>query len=334
MAILRRRLPSLGVTDRPCFFIVGPPRAGTTMVRLLLNSHPEVSVPPETWFFPVVLRRAERYGDFRTRQQIEAFSQDVAAATAESLRPVSEVFKVGAEEIAEAVAQMGARSYSDGFWAFMDLVARREGKRLWGEKTPFYTAWLVQLARCYPQARFLAMVRDPRDVVLSLHSTPWGQRFYPTLADGGLRWRYAMEGIELARRELGPDRLLEVRYEELVQDPEAWARRICGFLGLEFDSGLLRFHETAGRELPQGTEAWHSRVKEPINGSRVGLWRGRYSPEEVGLIEMACGPQLEAWGYRRHGLSVTAGNVGRLLRWRFQNLRGKIPWTAVAKPVT
>lgn len=324
--------PPIGVCDRPCFFIVGPPRAGTTMVRLMLNSHPDIAVPAETLFFPVVLLRARKFGDFSTPEQVNAFAEAVAQARSETLRPASEVFGFTPGELATAVAASGARSYADGFWAFLDLLARREGKRLCGEKTPYYSAWLGKLGQAYPRARFLAMVRDPRDVVMSLHGVDWGRRTYPTLADGGLRWRYAMEGIERAMPLLG-DRLKTVRYEELVADPEAGARSLCEFLGVSFAPEMMRFHETAERAMPSGVDGWHSRVKQPINSSRVGLWRERYTPEEAGMIELAAGPSMSSWGYTPEGRAKTPGNLARMARWKMRSAFGKVPWIPVARPV-
>lgn len=328
-----RNHPPIGVCERPCFFIVGPPRAGTTMVRLMLNSHPEIAVPAETWFFPVVLLEARQFGDFGLAEQVNAFAREVASSTAETLRPVSEVFRVSAEEVAAAVSACRARSYADGFWAFLDLLARREGKRLWGEKTPYYSAWLGKLSQAYPKARFIALVRDPRDAVASLQDVVWGRKTYPTLTDGGLRWRYAMEGIERSRPLLR-ERLMVLAYEKLVADPERGARELCDFLGVSFAPEMLRFHETAESTMPPGVDAWHARVKQPIDASRVGRWRQRFTPEDVGMIELAAGPSLmSAWGYAPEGRSKTPKNFARLVQWQVRNLFGRVPWIAVARPV-
>jgi Sulfotransferase family len=302
------------------------------MLRLLLNSHPEIAVPAETLFFGEVLRHARRFGDFSTPEQVDAFAREVVSALAESLRPVSEVFRVNAEEIAAAVTAAGARSYASAFWSFLDFLACREGKRLWGEKTPFYSAWLTKLGVAYPKGRFIALVRDPRDVAMSLHGISWGRREYPTLADAGMRWRYAMDGIERARPLLG-ERLKVIRYEDLVADPEGHARALCEFLGVRFAPEMLRFHETAGRAMPPGVDAWHSRVTQPVNASRVGLWRQEYTPEDVGMIELAAGPSMEPWGYAREGKSITPRNLVSLARWKLRYHLGNIRWTIYARPV-
>ncbi len=321
-----------GKADVPCFFVVGPPRGGTTMLRLLLNSHPEVCVPPETVFFPFLLRNAESYGDFGTRERIEAFARDVAAASAETGQTVATVFSTSPEEIAAAVEAAKVSCYAEAFAAFMGLVAGRQEKRVWGDKTPFYTAFIEVLAQCFPNARFIALVRDPRDVAESLHRTEWGRKWYPSLLDAGMRWRYAIMAIERAAPRLGPERLLAVRYEDLVADPERWARDICSFLHLDFDERMLRFHETATREVPEGSKAWHQSTLEPISGSRIGRWKQRYSPEEIGLIEIACKPEMRRWGYEPEGRSLTPANLGRLASWQLSYLRGRIAWTYWNKP--
>jgi hypothetical protein len=302
------------------------------MLRLLLNSHPEVCVPSETVFFPFLLRKAESYGNFGARQQIEAFARDVYEASAETGQTIGTVFATTPEEIAAAVEAAQASCYSEAFAAFMSLVARRQGKRIWGDKTPFYTAFIQILARCFPNARFIALVRDPRDVAESLHRTDWGRRWYPSLLDAGLRWRFAVTAIEQAAPRLSPERLLTVRYEELVAAPHRWTREICEFLQLPFDERMLNFHETAPQEVPEGSKAWHQSTLKPISSSRIGLWRQRYSPEEVGLIEIACKREMRRWGYEPEGRSLTPANLGRLMSWQMRYLRGKIAWTYWNKP--
>ena len=77
------------------------------MVRLMLNSHPQIAVPAETLFFPLLLLRAREFGDFSTPEQVNAFANAVAGAKAETLRPAAEVFGITAEELAAAVRSAG-----------------------------------------------------------------------------------------------------------------------------------------------------------------------------------------------------------------------------------
>jgi len=325
--------PAIGVCEDPCCYIVGPPRAGTTMLRLMLNRHPEFHVPPETWFFPFLMWRAASYGDLSTAAQIERFANDVARSPAESVRPVSEVFSITAEEITAALVEARVTCYAQAFSAVMSYLARREGKRRWGEKTPFYSAFLQVLGRSYPQARFLVLVRDPRDVAFSIHQTSWGRKQYPTLADAGMRWRYGMTGVEQVESELGPQRLLMLRYEDLVDEPERRVREICDFLEIIFDAAMLHFHEQASDYVPPGAREWHQSLSQPISRSRIGRWRPSYSPEETGLIELTCRRQMRRWGYRREGRSLTVRNLVRIAAWHLERRRkGRAHWTWLLTP--
>ena len=332
---LGRFAPRGGISQQPCFFIVGPPRSGTTMLRLVLNHHPEIAVPPETWFFPFLLRRSRRYSDFSTPELIERFARDLAEASSESARPAAEVFSTSVEDIVSALATAHPRNYAQAFAAWMNLLARRDGKRHWGEKTPFHTAFLRILKRCYPNARFIALVRDPRDVVVSLHRTSWGRKSYPTTVDAAMRWRYAVQGIRRARRRLG-ESLLELRYEDLVSDPELWMRRICEFLGVGYVPEILRFHEQAERHLAAGTEGWHGRVSQPISTHAIGRWRDGYEPHEIGTIEWICASEMRRLGYPRQGHTRSWTGPRDRLSWalgrRMKRLLGYNHWTRLLRP--
>ena len=303
---------SLGTAPGACFFIVGVPRSGTTVLRLALNSHRELCVPSETWFFPKLSRRAAVYGDFSTTDQQTQFARDVARFRVEVDQVFASVFRIAEAEIVDVLRRAGARSFAEAFWALMAHFAGREGKRLWGEKTAFYTSILPTLAQCFPESRFILLLRDPRDVVRSLHNTPWGKEIYPSLADAALRWRAGMREVEAGTRGLRPERLLPVRYEDLAREPEGCLKRICEFLQVEFDPAMLSFHEKTNRYVTKTSQTWHPNTFKPISAASVGRWREAYSEEEIGLIEMVCGSRMTRWGYERAGRSLTPNN---LLAW-------------------
>jgi hypothetical protein len=309
---------SLGTVHGLCFFIVGVPRSGTTVLRLALNSHHDICVPAETWFFRKLSRRAAYYGGFDTDEQIGRFARDVAGFRVEVDQRFGTVFEVGEAEIADVLRRAQVGNFAQAFWALMVHFASREGKTIWGEKTAFYTSIMPTLAECYPEARFIVLLRDPRDVVGSLHNTPWGKQIYPSLADAALRWRVGMREVEAGLRHLDAARWLPVHYEQMAREPEHWLRQICDFLGVAFDPNMLSFHERTDRFITRTSQAWHPNTFKPISAASVERWRGQYSPEQVGLIEMVCGSRMSKWGYAREGRAVTPGN---LLAWQGVQVR-------------
>lgn len=294
-------LAELGVDDSRCFFILGAPRSGTTVLRLLLNQHSELCVPPETWFFPLRFEKVRKYGDFSQLEQREEFSWDVAATLSESQHPVSYVFQMTPDQVVQAITERKADTYVKAYAAFMEHVARRDGKARWGDKTPYHTAFIETLATCFPRAKLIAIVRDPRDVVASIQNTTWGRLWYPHIFAASKRWALAIEGIEEARRHLGPDRLLCLRYEDFVQDPEAGARQMCELLEVEYEPAMLNYFEKGIDKVPEGARSWHQKISQPISASNVGNWRRRYNASQVSLIETVCGKLMKRWGYAPEG---------------------------------
>src|SRR4029079_5985634 len=180
----------LGTDDSRFFFVLGAPRSGTTMFRLLLNHHSQPCVPPESWFFPLRFPKVPHYGDFSQPGQIEEFALDVATTISESDHPISFVCNVTSDEIAQAVRAKRADNYAKAYAAFMSYIAEREHKQIWGDKTPYHTAFVNVLAHCFPNAKFISLLRDPRDVVASILNTSWGKRWYSDLVNASIRWLY------------------------------------------------------------------------------------------------------------------------------------------------
>ncbi|MBI3763486.1 MAG: sulfotransferase [Chloroflexi bacterium] len=314
----------LGSAEGPCFFIVGVPRSGTTMLRLALNNHKDICVPSETWFFPKLSQRASMYGDFSAESQIRQFASDVADFVVEVSQPFGSVFSITATEIEEVIRRSQVDCYAAAFWALMSHFAQRDGKTLWGEKTAFYTTIMPTLAQCYPSVRFIFLIRDPRDVVRSLQNTPWGKRTYPTLADSALRWHVGMRDAVRGARETGWERILSVRYEDFVHSPQPSLQRICEFLRLEFDENMLLFYEKTEQNITRISQAWHPNAFRPISDSSVGRWRETYSKEEAGLIELICGAQMTRWGYQREGRSVRPRNLRKWAELQWRRVRRKL----------
>lgn len=306
------------------------------MLRLMLNHHPDICVPAETWFFPQLMKHAAIYGNFDTDDGIERFGQDVATSPVEAMTPFSDAFRLPAEAIVRAVRDYGARCYAQAFAAILTRLAQSEGKTCWGEKTPFYSSFLPVLVKCYPRARFLALVRDPRDVVASLRRTAWGRASYPTIVDAAKRWRVAIDDIDRGRSNSASDRIFMLRYEDLVADPDAWSRNICSFLDFAFDPAMIQFHQDAGALISESVVDWHQNLNQPISDKHVGCFRRELSTDDTGLVERICSPMLKRFGYSAEGRRLPARHLGQIAIWHirqsYRSLRGRRDWTTLVRP--
>jgi hypothetical protein len=284
----------------PAPFIVGVNRSGTTLLRLMLDSHPELTIPPETHFVPEMIRLARRHNTTRKR-----------LARAATAHPRWGDFGLDEDELLHRFQEIKPLTPADAIRAFYELYAEKEGKPRWGDKTPRYMRAMPRIERALPEARFIHLIRDGRDVALSQAERSLdGQA--PPITEVAERWRRRIETARVHSADL--DAYLEVRYEDLVSDPGPVLTRICDFVELPYDPAMLAYHERAARRLGEmdrdlgtgengpirtGGErlAGHAKTSEPPSTDRCGRWREEMSSGDEDEFERVAGPLLIDLGY-------------------------------------
>ncbi len=280
----------------PAPFVVGVGRSGTTLLRLMLDAHPQLAVPAETQFVPEVL---ERQGECRGADEL--VDVIVGARTWDD-------FGLDEEHLREAAA--GAQGAADVLRAFYGLCAEREGKPRWGDKTPGYVKRMRTIGGALDEARFIHLIRDGRDVALSRRS--YGMGADKTIADVADLWKRRIENARRQAKKLR-DRYLELRYEDLVAETEPALRSVCELIELEFDPAMLAHHDGAGERIaelgglaPEGErrgreagerQAAHALASQPPSGARTGVWRTEMDPADRAEFEHVAGDLLAELGY-------------------------------------
>ena len=221
------------------FFVVGNHRGGTTLLQSMLSSHSRITVPPETQFFLEVWPQRERFGGLAS----EAERRDAAAFL--SSRECSARDLGIAPEAVLAQLPDPARP-EDLFVALLAAWSEARGKPRVGEKSPGHIQCVPLLAELFPEARFIACLRDPRAVVSSELRASWGARSADQV---GRRWSRVVDAHEQLVRTLPPERYHLVQYEALVREPEGRLRALCAFLDEPFGQrhhsfDLLKVFET------------------------------------------------------------------------------------------
>ncbi|GIV57792.1 MAG: sulfotransferase [Rhodothermaceae bacterium] len=313
--------------SNPFVFVVGCPRSGTTLLQRMLDSHPQLAVANDTHFIPRVLKR-ERQPD-----------PPLTEALVERTRTYRRFYRLGLSDEEVRAAAAGAPTYRAFVGNLYTRFARRHGKPLAGEKTPDYGRHLPLLNTLFPQARFIHILRDGRNVALSTLSwasedkgpgkwTLWRENPVATCA---LWWRWQMEAARRDGALLGPDRYLEVRYEALVQDPERVLRSVTAFLGLPYHPAMKDYHVGKTRHRPglSAKSAW----LPPVRGLRD--WRTQWSAHDTALFEALAGDALTALGYERAFPAIAPdvrAEADRCLRW--WHTHGRKPERRTTAPST
>jgi len=280
-------------------FVVGCPRSGTTLVRDLLRSHPNVTIAPETHFIPIFYRA---FAEPASSQEVWQLARRILGSPR-----VARWWRISAAQPDFAAC----RTFSDVTRRVFELWAAKEGKPRWGDKTPHYVREIPLLLRLFPDAQIVHIVRDGRDVALSWVET----RFEPgNLYVAARMWN---EMVTKGRQDgtlLPPGSYLELRYESLLAEPEATMRSLCAFLNEPFDPAVLTPNRIAwdSNGAPTWTRGPDFRVR--IVGGNAGGWRSRMSLRRRTLFESVAGGLLSELGYPVEGLARKI-SPGEKLLW-------------------
>jgi hypothetical protein len=298
----------------PFMFIVGCPRSGTTLLQRMVDAHPEVAVVHETHWIP-------RWFEKRKGITAEGYITPELVENVIADRRFPNL-KVAPEEVAGLVRDGVPMPYSRFVSALFDLHASGQGKRLAGDKTPAYVRNLPTLHSLWPEAKFVHLIRDGRDVALSV--TDWSRAG----SAAGRFASYAEEPVTTTAvwwewnvrvgREDGaslPDGLYrEVRYERLVADPAGECAALCEFLGLRFEKSMLGFHEGRNRDDPRldAKKSWR-----PVTAG-LRSWTSEMPRRDAARFEAAAGGLLDELGYERgDGAGPEARAAARAVREAF-----------------
>ncbi len=266
------------------FFLVGSPRSGTTLLQTMIMRAPGVTMPPELHFIHITYKRRHRMPDLRTDAGWEQAMNAIKARCAHS------DIDMDHEVFAELCGQAD-RNYGDLFRCWLKAIGRLEQATSVGEKTPNHCEWIPELATMIPEARFVHIMRDPRDSALSQREA-FGR---PSL-QAAVRWKRDLAMHKDCLRLMPASRYTAVRYEDLVTDPAASIERLCTFLGLTYREEML---DPAGRE-KKGFASYEEhklRTLEKVTSSRIGRYKTKMGAMDVAVIEHICGPLMEEMGY-------------------------------------
>ena len=281
------------MTNAP-FFIVGSARSGTTLLRLILNAHPEVAVPPESRFVIDLWRGSDSVPVQRFLAELGAHKR-------------FETWDLPIEAVHDEIGDATELAYADAMSAAFRAYAKVNRKTHWGDKTPRYVEHLALLGRLFPDARFIHLIRDGRNVALSYANVPFGPK---TIGKAAALWAKRVCAGFRDGRNMGGARYLEILYEDLVEDPEGETKDICDFLGLDFDPGMLEYTERArGSVLPRAS-MYNPHVTEPPR-TNVRSWQESMPPGQIEAFEAVAGDVLAELGYERR--FPTPGPKARLV---------------------
>ncbi len=288
--------PEFSCKDCEILFVFGAARSGTTILNNLLSRHFSYGMGPEGTFLAEWARRLPEYGDLSVDANIHRLVRDIADCRMLYIarhKYRRNPFDVTPELI---MARLRERSYAGVVYAVFECMAELQGCLRVGNKNPGYAKHFPVLHRLFPtQAKYLSIVRDGRDVALSIMKTRWGPNSSYIAAK---RWTAALAALSEMKRHLGPDRLHVIRYEDLLRQPSETLESVRDFLSIAPGKAAV---EAAVRELTQGERA-----------ANFDKWKHQMSARNLRCFEGLAGEWLQSYGYQLSGNPATVGRAERL----------------------
>lgn len=269
-------------------FIGGCARSGTTLLGSLLGANADAIVTPESGFKIPLLRLQSRRSP-SPEALLDAASRDWRL----KLWGLPGQSAAGLDGSPNVVAHIMAR--------FVEAYAAghgRPGASTWIDHTPDNLRFVPTLLGAFPDARFVHVVRDGRAVTASVLRVDWG----PNSVIRAASWWAHRVSFGLAAELAAPDRVLRVRFEDLVRQPESSLSRVCTFVGLEY----------RGPDMQQGVlevqpyqASTHRLLAEPPRADRADTWEKTLSSREIEIFEALSSDLLEMLGYSpKFGISA------------------------------
>lgn len=281
-------------------FILGNRRSGTTMLRLMLTSHRNIVVPPEGGF---VVRLGWKYGHrgFLSDQDVDDFVEDLFESE------TTQDWELNEDCLRRLLRELVPCTYP----ALVDGVYREyinvkfPGKKRWGDKTTWYLDYLHQIDQYFPESKYIHIIRDGRAVAASFKRVP---HLHNGMERVAFEWIWGVKSIIRLGKRVGPERYLEVKYEQLVERPDYELRRICRFIEEPYDDQMLDFWiKNRQQKLePERHLAWKALTLEKVTTTQVARWQEELTKGDIAIFWAVAGNMMTKLGYGNYEITIPA----------------------------
>ncbi len=273
-------------------FIVGFGRSGTKLLRAILNANTQITIPNvESNVLPMWIMQENRYGDLSVKQNFKRFYANA----------VNEPFFIHMKQRRNVISlndwYSGCSKHhvEDVFEVMIKYYSGYTQGQIWGDKSPANTRYISRIKKKFPQSKFIHIVRDVRDCCASAKKA-WKSNVYRTAQ----RWANTVQEARNASFDMRND-YFEIKYEDLIQDPENSIKAICRFLSVAYDKNMLTLNKSTEKF---GDAAGSTQ----IISTNKNKYKEKLTPKEISGIET-----IARSGLKRHGYVCAFNGPGRPL---------------------
>lgn len=290
---------------KPPFFIIGCERSGTTLLRWMLNTHPDLAVPNEAERFSYMLEETNLWRVQWNRQQALAMLKKFIDH--EKIQNWNIQFNPDVEEF---LPIKNSYRFSDVIACVYQYFAFKTKKKRWGDKTPHNTFELVPIIKSFPGVQIIHIVRDGRDVFLSCKAR-WGKEDprRNDIGHGAKKWQGWVWSAYMVGEYLPSSQYLCIKYEDLVSDPVMTLGKVCQYLGITYSADMLHYYENKNNFGPDPLVHTRS-LYQPPDPSHSYKWKTKMKEPEVMQFDRIAGNVLYKYGYEVQNKYLLKSKIG------------------------
>ncbi len=263
----------------PPIFLVGCARSGTTLLKDLFNSHPDIKFPVESQF---LLHFYYIFGDPKNDKEAITLLKHIKNESQFQKFKI----KISENEIKEI------RSYSKFIDYIFTKYAKKYGGKRWGDKTPYYVLKLKTIIKLFPDAKIVHIIRDGRDVALSIIPKKFGSNNVYTAAKS---WKRHVEQGHKQGIKIGKNQYKEIRYEDLLNNQEEVLKSVCKFLDLKYTKKVHKPDYLFAGNI-HGKITNRLSTKKIIKTNQM-KWKTKMSKKDCLIFQSVAGDILKKNGY-------------------------------------
>ncbi|HPS73935.1 MAG TPA: sulfotransferase [Bacteroidales bacterium] len=300
------------IKEIPIFFILGRPRSGTTLLTTLFNAHPNVRIAPE---FPILLPLYQRFKKVKDwdEEAIRSFVDHLFRRYVFNNRTLDH-YMLDQEKYTNDLLEMKHTGTVQDFLKtinYQSFTVYEKGKTLRiGDKNPVYSIYARRLLKIFPEAKFICIIRDYRDNFVSIRKLSELKMEAPILPLQVYRWKYAIKEFLHCKKKY-PDRFHLIRYEDLVTDQERVVKEVFEYIGIPYDPSVFDFYKKKDESFKAYNdpliEKFHGSLMNPVNTSRMNLWKKELTPAQVRMADFIAGKYADMFHYDRENRHFRLG---------------------------
>lgn len=281
------------------FFIVGIGRSGTSLLRMMFHNHPRIAIPYESQFITKYHKSIDSsQKTFLSEKEFHQLLEDILAEP--YLRKWDHTFDKN-----ELLKTISEKTLSGILNAIYSDYAKGKGKPRWGDKSD-YLDQMHTINTIFPDSQFIHIIRDGRDVASSVMKLPWGPNDIITAAEWWNKYIWLGRRVGAA---LGKGKYTEVFYEKLIDNPAKELKQLCAFLGEDYSSDMLNYHQQAEKAIPEAHKGLHYNVNTAPKKSRAFAWKREMSPCDIAIFNKYASEMLTETRYEMPDINLSRQRI-------------------------